>query len=153
MIAWNSLMASYGMHHFTLQEHIKNYTVLSLVGSNHHNWHEHYISKMCSNLPGANRLTHYSVMEPDNNSSKDLRLYLYCDQHLVINHHCPPQYVGKMLLSTHKEINQDNEFEDGIKDMSLWTSNGKKGSVKWRCEHAQSRGFLGNFVNLHNATS
>ena len=29
----------------------------------------------------------------------------------------------------------------------------KKGSVKWRCEHAQSRGFLGNFVNLHNATS
>ena len=39
----------------------------------------------------------------------------------------------------------------GIK--ALWTSNGKKGSVKWRCEHAQSRGFLGNFVNLHNATS
>ena len=36
---------------------------------------------------------------------------------------------------------------------ALWTSNGKKGSVKWRCEHAQSRGFLGNFVNLHNATS
>ena len=35
----------------------------------------------------------------------------------------------------------------------LWTSNGKKGSVKWRCEHAQSRGFLRNFVNLHNATS
>ena len=29
----------------------------------------------------------------------------------------------------------------------------KKGSEKWRCEHAQSRGFLGNFVNLHNATS
>ena len=37
--------------------------------------------------------------------------------------------------------------------VSLWTSNGKKGSVKWRCEHAQSRGFLGNFVNLHSATS
>ena len=37
--------------------------------------------------------------------------------------------------------------------LPLWTSNGKKGSVKWRCEHAQSRGFLGNFVNLHNATS
>ena len=36
---------------------------------------------------------------------------------------------------------------------ALWTSNGKKGSVKWRCENAQSRGFLGNFVNLHNATS
>ena len=36
---------------------------------------------------------------------------------------------------------------------TLWTSNGKKGSVKWRCEHAQSRGFLGNFVNLHSATS
>ena len=28
----------------------------------------------------------------------------------------------------------------------------KKGSVKWRCEHAQSRGFLGNFVNLHNSS-
>ena len=37
--------------------------------------------------------------------------------------------------------------------VTLWTFNGKKGSVKWRCEHAQSRGFLGNFVNLHNATS
>ena len=40
-----------------------------------------------------------------------------------------------------------------IEYVSLWTSNGEKGSVKWRCEHAQSRGFLGNFVNLHNATS
>ena len=38
-------------------------------------------------------------------------------------------------------------------EQPLWTSNGKKGSVKWRCEHAQSRGFLGNFVNLHSATS
>ena len=44
-------------------------------------------------------------------------------------------------------------FGGYIWGFSLWTSNGKKGSVKWRCEHAQSRGFLGNFVNLHNATS
>ena len=29
----------------------------------------------------------------------------------------------------------------------------KKGSVKWRCKHVQSRRFQGNLVNLHNATS
>ena len=44
-------------------------------------------------------------------------------------------------------------LKGGYMTHALWTSNGKKGSVKWRCEHAQSRGFLGNFVNLHNATS
>ena len=68
-----------------------------------------------------------------------------------------PIYViyafGSMLSCFLCEIQKFSESHKLKRFGTLWTSNGKKGSVKWRCEHAQSRGFLGNFVNLHNATS